>query len=116
MEEPQKGPIMGNEAGVDRRASDILSEHRQQLQRFYAWGQLGGTEFTASAQRIAEGIFDELMTLPGASIRIQMSIIADLPMGVTEAVVRKVTENAGSAGLFGVEFTVFQCRRPVWSP
>jgi len=98
---------MGNEAGVDRRTSDILSEHRQHLQRFYAWGQLGGAEFTASAERITRGIFDELMTLSGASIRIQVSIVADLPMGATEAVVRKVTDHARSAGLFGVEFTVF---------
>ncbi|MGH2970478.1 MAG: AAA+ family ATPase, partial [Solirubrobacteraceae bacterium] len=65
------------------------------LRRFHGSVELDPTRMTRDASEVAEAVVAHLNGLLGASVRVTVEIDAELPDGVSDDVVRTVTENAG---------------------
>jgi hypothetical protein len=74
----------------------VPAEPVRRLKRFHGTVQLDVTRVGRDAGRIAEEVIAHLAGLVGSEVSVSIEIEARIPGGVSDAVVRTVTENSRS--------------------
>ncbi len=87
----QRAPDGLREAGVSPPSEPQQIDHKPR--RFHGTVSLDPTRVGRDAGRIAEEIIAHLAALPGAEVTVTLEIEAQAPDGVSDQVVRTVTEN-----------------------
>jgi hypothetical protein len=88
--EPDPGPDPGPGPGPGPK--------KTQPKRYYGTVQLNPERVGRDAGKIAEEVIAHLTGLVGANVKVTLEISADVPDGVSEQVVRTVTENGKTLG------------------
>lgn len=72
--------------------------------RFYGSVELDTLHLASDASKIAEAIIQHLCSLPGAKVKVNLDIEADLPGGANDHLMRTITENAHTLKFKSAEF------------
>lgn len=87
------GPATAATPGQPETSSEP-SDSPRRLQRFHGTVRLDSTRVGRDASRIADEVISHLVGQVGAEVAVTLEIEAQLPNGVTEQIVRTVTENS----------------------
>jgi hypothetical protein len=91
---PEPGDTRPATAGVTPATGDPQPKVASKPKRFHGTAVLDTTRVGRDASRIAEEVISHLAGLVGARVTVTIDVEAEIPDGVSDNVVRTVTENS----------------------
>lgn len=79
--------------GKSSEPGGVVAPAVPQLRRFHGSTKLDPVRMGRDAGQIAEEVLQHLTTIPGSKVEVSVEIVAELPEGASEKLVRDVTEN-----------------------
>jgi hypothetical protein len=80
--------------GISETPTSPVPQAKKQVNRFYGTVTLDSARVGRDASRVADEVISHLVALMGSDVTVTLEINASLPNGVTDNIVRTVTENS----------------------
>lgn len=80
--------------GISETPTSPVPPVKKQINRFYGTVSLDSARVGRDASRVADEVISHLVALMGSDVSVTLEISASLPSGVTDNIVRTVTENS----------------------
>jgi len=87
-------PVQPPPSNTDETIDDPEDHKKDLPRRFHGTVKLDATRFGRDAGKIAEEVIAHLAGLVGARVTVTLEVSAEIPVGISDQVVRIVTENS----------------------
>ena len=91
---PSLIPTDGGTTGPSQTPTSPIPIVKKQVNRFYGTLTLDSARVGRDASRVADEVISHLVALVGSDVTVTLEISATLPNGISDNVIRTVTENS----------------------
>jgi hypothetical protein len=91
---PSLTPTDGGKTGTSETPTSPIPIVKKQVNRFYGTLTLDSARVGRDASRVADEVISHLVALVGSDVTVTLEISATLPNGISDNVIRTVTENS----------------------